>query len=1631
MFQYLSRRKNNPNIGLSAVPDELYNVSYIEMHQRALRGTMYGLGDIIRAVEEDGRVKFQYTRKPGRLYSSPQEAFGEAAKDGVTTFARVTGRLEDSSLNLRGLAGLEQRLIEMQDYLSQNPAVSARLNINDPSQIYFETGTYKAPLGAKQSMEAITKRLKDRITGKIMGLVVPDDSEFNLLQVYVGEPGKGRRLAVDEISKLFSYTSEGIGGLFGTEKLLDALENDSLGSLFSKSPKRFRGLIGVRDLSLSGSVLSDILSAAGMSGSKLSEENVRVFNIKDDLMQIAENYQELVLKTGRNDFADNITSSTNFGGIKQYGITDVQTGRLFTDNVENFLFKSNAGRKLGEEERLYYGNASVLDLISEALKTAGITGKVSEATDEQKKLLGQAFESAYDGTAVINEAYFRATKNHLELELSTLKSMPQSAQIQAKILELESQLGNLKEGNFQAITTRTFFEYNNRPGMIKAVVDQSKLRGILAKYAMLVPDVAIKKEAGLMGRTSTMNLVLQGEPSGRVYYDPLAPAFHYNIFSSPEVIASQEKRQIRLTNSLKKAFETGEIDPVIRRQINRAAEYDKINELPAAQRASAERTRLYMRKLQEAIQSGVDIRTMPELFNYLLKTVQSDLYRVKDDFFQPALEDAFRLSIDTEQSFLAGRQDHLGPTLGSGIRSIHMQGMSTPINAMEFTVRGHKMLIGGNAAQIFKHPLGGFDLDDKAIIMPRVLLDASGGQRLSTFIFRQPTGPGEFIFGTPKFSTTDTIKMMLSNNDALMDELDIINSTSKDEYFELIRDSLSATGLQKERLDRKLAKLSRRDAVDQVGVIESKIIDLMYRAQKRGNYSVKTIESTDPIMDMLAKAAQKTGQGVASPIQLTRENVERLLEQGTGFIDEQFLVNQYNYGSILRVFKEEADKIGLDEVAQSELRGILGGTTDYSLKDVADYIRSSDVNKANELKAVVESMYGRMSLDALGKSENIGQYVNKMLVATASSDQEDAIFTALRAAGKDAEVDEIIGKTTFGLLAPSDVVDMITNMGGKYRLLQTANQSTAQIMQALFDTDPIIAQRAFDRITSERGLALSQQTADAAIKAKFERIGRLRAMAMEAGLSGDLVSGIDPEFLKARLKSPDSMRAAITALESGFADQAGNLVTTNQSMKDYAASIEAAKNVQDSQLTDELIRIAGMSSDSQYAHASAMARLGKSAADNMSALDDMFNARLTMKNMSEANFSREATVLAENILNQYAEMAGDSSNLLNALEKGTTNEAEFMKYQSAVKQSQIGEKVRSMIMAAAEGSEGSTVQDILDNMERLSLTSRMKHTRGYARLLTAGENPNDIFNLVAAAQHARNIKSLERNQNIKSSADQLGQFMKAHRDANDEEKAYNIRMAKSMLEDFKSNSQTRATIDDARQAAAFLISVQEDANVSSSLLQEDIIAAKKILQLSESRRYLAALKMGDTAMSDVLRFGGRSSASNFAPPPIDLDEETRAKVFAGLTDDAGGAQKAPSSYKRITESWRDGKLGEAFGNPIVKKSAYAVAGLIAASFIYSATKDRGEQEIAGPPLLPGGSAYESMPQRSPQIPNQSMFSGYDRGNSYTVHVEGSRDQAEAFRQSAGSVAKGSINSTMSRGLPRLGRDPYSEVAGSF
>lgn len=144
-----------------------------------------------------------------------------------------------------------------------------------------------------------------------------------------------------------------------------------------------------------------------------------------------------------------------------------------------------------------------------------------------------------------------------------------------------------------------------------------------------------------------------------------------------------------------------------------------------------------------------------------------------------------------------------------------------------------------------------------------------------------------------------------------------------------------------------------------------------------------------------------------------------------------------------------------------------------------------------------------------------------------------------------------------------------------------------------------------------------------------------------------------------------------------------------------------------------------------------------------------------------------------------------------------------------------------------------------------------------------------------------------------------------------------------------------------------------------------------------------------------------------------------------ILDDYGNMRAAKSNYKRF-------KFGEFFANKNIRNTAIGAGLLIAGSFMYQSRKDRTESDVTGPPLLPGGNPYESSyPTRESIINEINQPGSYPSSYDYRINTSGSMDDLRKLNSLVGGVVDGPTNTTMYNGLPRMGRDPYSDVASRF
>lgn len=173
----------------------------------------------------------------------------------------------------------------------------------------------------------------------------------------------------------------------------------------------------------------------------------------------------------------------------------------------------------------------------------------------------------------------------------------------------------------------------------------------------------------------------------------------------------------------------------------------------------------------------------------------------------------------------------------------------------------------------------------------------------------------------------------------------------------------------------------------------------------------------------------------------------------------------------------------------------------------------------------------------------------------------------------------------------------------------------------------------------------------------------------------------------------------------------------------------------------------------------------------------------------------------------------------------------------------------------------------------------------------------------------------------------------------------------------------------------------------------------------------------------------------------DMEEPSFADKVKGLWDSflhgrpaEDELEKAPSKFVDLTKDFRGG-LKELFAIPTVRHGTVAAAGLAIFAGIYSYTKDRTEEDMTGPPLLPGGSAYENYPTAMPEAPVQWVPPDMS-GVTYQVNARSAGLDpnllAHQMQGVAGAPVSGSFRPQQKKRTPaqtllELAKDKYSPI----
>ena len=199
-----------------------------------------------------------------------------------------------------------------------------------------------------------------------------------------------------------------------------------------------------------------------------------------------------------------------------------------------------------------------------------------------------------------------------------------------------------------------------------------------------------------------------------------------------------------------------------------------------------------------------------------------------------------------------------------------------------------------------------------------------------------------------------------------------------------------------------------------------------------------------------------------------------------------------------------------------------------------------------------------------------------------------------------------------------------------------------------------------------------------------------------------------------------------------------------------------------------------------------------------------------------------------------------------------------------------------------------------------------------------------------------------------------------------------------------------------------------------------VSSAEKYKRLQLARREIRADHLIDTTAEDLNITDDLADAMREAP---ETKIGRKTADFAEAAKSSLGARWEDFGWQSLKRLWNE--------TPSLRKAGIGAGIAILGSFAYQATKDRSPEDMQGPPLLPGGSAYESDYYKGdlPQSLGNTYANPNMSGITYRVNVRGGMDPRELrnnLEGIAGTTSSGTIYS-----VPNPQQDIFDVISESF
>ena len=735
---------------------------------------------------------------------------------------------------------------------------------------------------------------------------------------------------------------------------------------------------------------------------------------------------------------------------------------------------------------------------------------------------------------------------------------------------------------------------------------------------------------------------------------------------------------------------------------------------------------------------------------------------------------------------------------------------------------------------------------------------------------------------------------------------------------------------------------------------------------------------------------------------------------------------------------------------------------DNAFREAVGKILKNNTAPGNEgkfarIEGALSQYYNRIL--APEESDNIGGYINKLMVLGSTMEQQDDILRTLdQAGGIQAQVADIIREQTLtGLLSPSDAVDAAVQAGGlSIKGLDMAQpavrdafvQGTAAALEAIQQTADV------DQIAAALD-ALNIGSLDDAGAHVLTQVGRRMGMQRAAAAALDLVDmeklGIDSALFDLKIATNKEAQDLILA---GMQEGANKLAEQTIFTSDQIAKIEDVRKGFEEKgiagLRGEIV----LAGDSKYRSASILISAAESSNAFVTSSSRELYKSLNSTEIDSFYYARQNDIMPRQLEESGNELVTEflhDARGLDAIRKDSGYQAtQETKTKEEVHLRLMGEKYEQLIKDETERlrSEGFTNIDELDiadaversqrsmkssehRMSKLmstdtqerpyleSLFNRAQVRRDYSMITSSsGFESSDTYKLSQVMDRALSMTTPTHRAKLEESFDHtpdLQKFLIGLADKPSGKKGGTLKGPAAIGVGLDELVDGIMSPDEYRSITGLLKQGTQEGPIDD-LVARDISAVTATLgelrTLAEARKLGFEARYADTATGKV----------------------TIPKLINALTGGSGASTTPVSGpgYKRITELFKDGTIKNLMDKPYIKSAAIGTAALAVFGFVYSAHKDKSIEDMQGPPLLPGGSAYESAyPGNTLNMPPpQNLLPSGQNGVTYRVNASGSYADAQKFSEAAGGLSSDSSTSYYG-GARDASANPYSEIVSSF